>query len=47
MALTSKQKQEAMRKRRAELGKKRREFYLTDAEKVKVDAYIKRMRKGT
>jgi len=47
MALTNKQKQEALRKRRAELGQKRREYYLTDAEKVKVDAYIKRMRKGT
>jgi len=47
MALTNKQKQEALRKRRADVGQKRREYYLTDAEKVKVDAYIKRMRKGT
>lgn len=46
MALTNKQKQEALRKRRAALGQRRREFYLTDAEKVKVDASVKRMRKG-
>jgi len=47
MALSNSQKQNAMRERRAKLGQKRREYYLTDAEKVKVDAYIKRMRKGT
>jgi hypothetical protein len=45
MALTNNQKQEALRKRRAELGQKRREYYLTDAEKARVDAYVKRMRK--
>ena len=46
MAKTSKERQEALRKRRAELGQKRREFFLTDAEKLKVDKYIERIRKG-
>ena len=47
MALSNTEKQEALRKRRARLGQRRREYYLTDAEKAKVDAYIKRIRKGT
>ncbi len=46
-ALTNKEKQTALRKRRAKIGLKRREFYLTDSEKLKVDAYLKRIRKGT
>ena len=47
MALTNNEKQEALRFRRALLRQKRREFYLTDTEKLKVDAYIKRLRKDT
>ena len=47
MALTNKEKQEALRKRRVKLGLKRRELCLTDGEKLKVDAYLKRIRKGT
>jgi len=47
MPLTNAQKQGALRERRAGLGLKRREFYLTDSEKLKVDAYLKRIRKGT
>ena len=35
------ERQKALRKRRAELGQKRREFYLTDKEKIKVDEFIK------
>lgn len=46
-ALTNKEKQAALRKRRAKLGLKRREFYLTENEKLKFDAYLKRIRKGT
>ncbi len=34
----------ALRKRRLADGLKRREFYLTDAEKVKVSEFIKQMR---
>jgi len=45
--LTSQEKQAALRSRRTKLGLKRREFYLTDSEKLKVDAYLKRIRKGT
>jgi len=46
MPKSSQERQEALRKRRADLGLKRREFYLSDAEKLKVDKYIKRLRKG-
>jgi len=46
-ALTNKEKQAALRERRAKLGLKRREFYLSDGEKLKVDAYLKRIRRGT
>ncbi|GEM_PF-3159120 len=46
MALTNKQRQEALRKRRAGLGQKRREFYLNDEEKLKVDEYIRKLRKA-
>ncbi len=47
MAKSCNERQEALRKRRAELGQKRREFFLTDVEKLKVDKYIKRLRKGS
>ncbi len=47
MAKTGNERQEALRKRRADLGRKRREFFLTDAEKLKIDKYIKRLRKGS
>ena len=47
MPLTNKQRQEALRCRRAKLGQKRREFYLNDSEKVKVDGFIRAMRKAT
>jgi len=46
MALTNKQRQEALRFRRAELGQKRREFYLTDEEKLKIDEFIRELRKA-
>lgn len=45
MALTSAQKQEALRKRRALLNRYRREYYLTDSEHAKVKAFIKGLRK--
>ena len=47
MPLTNKEKQAALRKRRAKLGLKRCEFSLTESEKLKVDALLKRIRKGT
>ena len=45
MAKSGNERQEALRKRRAELGQKRREFFLTDVEKVKINRYINRLRK--
>lgn len=45
MAKTNKERQEALRKRRAENGLKRREFFLTETEKLKVDKYLKLLRK--
>ena len=47
MALSNKERQAALRKRRATLGQKRREFFLTDAEKVKVDELLVKLRKAT
>lgn len=52
MALTNKQKQEALRKRRADLGQKEmRGIWVTDEEektlKPKIRAMLKKMRKGT
>ena len=52
MALTNRQKQEALRKRRADLGQKEmRGIWVTDAEekalKPKIRAMLKKMRKGT
>jgi hypothetical protein len=47
MALTNKEKQAALRKRRTKLGLKRYEFWLTDSEELKIDVYLKRIRKGT
>ena len=46
MPQSNKEKQQALRKRRAKLGLKRKEYWLTDAEKVKVDVYVKRIMKG-
>ncbi len=47
MALNNKQRQEALRLRRANLKQKRREFSLTDEEKLKVDGFIRELRKGS
>ena len=44
MPLTNKEKTEALRKRRAKLGHKRREYYLSDDEHEKVKKYIKKLR---
>jgi len=46
MPKSNKQRQEALRQRRAKLGQKRSEFYLNDSEKVKVDTFIRAMRKA-
>lgn len=44
MALTNAQKQAALRKRRAAIGLTKAEYYLTACEKIKVKAFIKKMR---
>ncbi len=44
MPKSNNERLEALRKRRLAEGLKRREFYLTDAEKVKVSEFIKQMR---
>jgi hypothetical protein len=46
MALSNKEKQEALRKRRAKLGLKRREFYLSDQETEKVKKFIGDLQKN-
>jgi len=46
MAKTGSERQDDLRKRRAELGLKRREYFLTDAEKIKVDKYIKLIKRN-
>ena len=50
MALTNKEKQAALRKRRAELGQKRREFWMIDNEykalKPKILEMLKVMRES-
>ena len=45
-ALTNKQKQAALRKRRAELGLIRREYWADATEHKKISALLKRIRKG-
>ncbi len=45
MALSNKEKQEALRKRRAKLGLKRIEFYLSANETEKVKSFISDLRK--
>ena len=45
MALSGKEKQDALRKRRAKLGLKRREFYLSDGEAKSVKEFISDLRK--
>jgi hypothetical protein len=44
MALSNKEKQEALRKRRAELDLYRREIYLSDDEFKKVKEFVKELR---
>ncbi len=46
MALSNKQKQQALRDRRAKAGLKRVEYWLTDKEKTALDKKLKQMRKG-
>jgi len=46
MAKSNKERQAALRSRRAAKGQIKREYYLTDAEKAKVDEFIRRMRKA-
>ena len=46
MPKSNKERQAALRSRRAALGQKRREFFLTDAEKVKVDELLRKLRKA-
>lgn len=46
MPLTNKQKQEALRKRRAILKQRRWEIYVTDEERPKIKKFIKEMRNG-
>ena len=43
-ALTNKQKQEALRKRRAKLGLKRKEYWAIDAEHKKIKELLKNER---
>lgn len=45
MALSNKEKQEALRKRRAKLGLKRREFYLSDCEFKQTKEFVANLRK--
>ena len=45
MPLSNKEKQEALRKRRANLGLKRREFYLSDDEFKQTKEFVRRLRK--
>ena len=42
---SNKEKQDALRKRRAKLGLKRREFYLSDDEFKQVKEFVKNLRK--
>ena len=46
MPLTNKQKQAALRARRAKAGLKRIEYWLTDKEKTAIDKKLKQMQKG-
>jgi len=46
MPKSNKERQAALRKRRAALGQNRHEFFLTDAEKVKVDELLRKLRKA-
>jgi len=45
MPKSNKERQAALRKRRSASGQKKREFYLTDTEKVKVDEFLRELRK--
>jgi len=45
MPLSNKEKQDALRKRRAKLGLNRREFYLSDEETKRVKEFISDLRK--
>ena len=45
MALSNKEKQAALRKRRAKLGLKRIEFYLSKSEAVKMKVFLADLRK--
>ena len=45
MALSNKEKQEALRKRRAKLGLKRRELYLTGDEFIQTKKFVQNLRK--
>ena len=47
MAKSNTERVEALRLRRANLKQKRREFSLTDEEKLKVDEFVKGLRKGS
>jgi len=46
MPKSNKERQAALRERRAALGQKRREFFLTDSEKAKVDELLRKLRKA-
>lgn len=45
MPLSNKEKQEALRKRRTAQGLKRKEFWLSEVEILKIVEFIKRIRK--
>lgn len=45
MPLSNKERQKALRKRRAKLGLKRREFYLSNDEVKKVKGFLSDLRK--
>ena len=45
MPKSNKERLADLRKRRSELGQKRREYYLTDDEKIVMDSYFRRIRK--
>jgi hypothetical protein len=45
MPKSNKERQAALRKRRAVLGQKRREFFLTDGEKERFDELLRKLRK--